>query len=207
MSSRNIAFLFAFLATLIYAVSFTIAKQVMPLYIKPYAFIVLRVFGALILFWIAALFIKKEQIETSDYVRIFFCALFGVALNMLTFFKGLSFTTPINASVVMVTSPIIVLVLSAVILKEKLTNRRISGIFIGLLGAVYLIAYGNGLNLDNGVIQWGNFLIFVNAFSYSLYLILIKKLTQKYHPLTFAKWMYLIGFFMVIFSRLIKSPA
>lgn len=186
------------MAALIYGVNFTIAKDVMPFYVKPYAFIVFRISGASILFWIASLFIKKETINTSDYLRIFFAAIFGVSLNMLTFFKGLSYTTPINASVVMVTTPIIVLTLSAIILKEKLQTRRIIGVVIGLAGAVYLIAYGNGLHLDNRTIQWGNFLVFVNAFSYSLYLILVKKLTAKYHPITFAKWMYLLGFFMVL---------
>jgi len=198
MTSRNFALLAAFIAALIYGVTFTLAKHVMPEFIKPYGFIVLRVSGATILFWIAGLFIKKEKIATIDYGRIFLGALFGVGLNMLTFFKGLSYTTPINASVVMVTTPIIVLSLSAIILKEHLAKYRIVGIFIGLLGAVYLIAYGNGLHLNNARIQWGNFLVFVNAFSYSLYLILVKKLTSKYHPITFAKWLYLIGFFMVL---------
>ena len=121
-----------------------------------------------------------------------------MGLNMLTFFKGLSYTTPINASVVMVTTPIIVLSLSAILLKEHLAKYRIVGIFVGLAGAVYLIAYGNGLQLNNARIQWGNFLVFINAFSYSLYLILVKKLTSKYPPISFAKWLYLLGFFMVL---------
>ena len=198
MNARTFALIAAFLAALIYGLNFTIAKDVMPLYVKPYAFIVFRVFGASILFWITSLFIKKESIDTSDYLRIFLAAFFGVGFNMLTFFKGLSYTTPINASVVMVTTPIIVLVLSAIILKEKIVKRRIIGIFIGLAGATYLIAYGNGLHLDNKTIQWGNFLVFVNAFSYSLYLIIVKKLTAKYHPLTFAKWIYLLWFLMVL---------
>jgi len=198
MTSRNFALFAAFAAALIYGVTFTLAKHVMPEFIKPYGFIVLRVFGAMVLFWLASLFIKKEKIAAADYGRIFLGAFFGVGLNMLTFFKGLSYTTPINASVVMVTTPIIVLSLSAILLKEHLAKYRIVGIFLGLLGAVYLIVYGNGLHLNNTQIQWGNFLVFINAFSYSLYLILVKKLTSKYHPVTFAKWLYLIGFFMVL---------
>jgi len=198
MNARHLALLAALVAALIYGLTFTIAKHVMPVYIKPYGFIVLRVFGATLLFWFSGLFIKKEKIAKADYGRIFLAAVFGVGLNMLTFFKGLSYTTPINASVVMVMVPIIVLSLSALILKEHLAKYRIVGIFLGLLGAVYLIAYGNGLQLNNTRIQWGNFLIFINAFSYSLYLILVKKLTSKYHPVTFAKWLYLIGFFMVL---------
>lgn len=198
MNTRHLALLAATIAALIYGVTFTVAKHVMPVYIKPYGFIILRVLGATLLFWLAGLFIKKETIDKADYGRIFLAAIFGVGLNMLTFFKGLSYTTPINASVVMVTTPIIVLSLSAILLKEHLAKYRIVGIFIGLIGAVYLIAYGNGLHLDNRRIQWGNFLVFVNAFSYSLYLILVKKLTSKYHPVTFAKWLYLIGFFIVL---------
>ena len=198
MNTRHLALLAATIAALIYGVTFTVAKHVMPVYIKPYGFIILRVLGATLLFWLAGLFIKKETIDKTDYGRIFLAAIFGVGLNMLTFFKGLSYTTPINASVVMVTTPIIVLSLSAILLKEHLAKYRIVGIFIGLIGAVYLIAYGNGLHLDNRRIQWGNFLVFVNAFSYSLYLILVKKLTSKYHPVTFAKWLYLIGFFIVL---------
>jgi len=198
MNARHLALLAALVAALIYGLTFTVAKHVMPVYIKPYGFIVLRVSGATLLFWLAGFFVKKEKIATADYGRIFLAAFFGVGLNMLTFFKGLSYTTPINASVVMVTAPIIVLSLSAILLKEHLAKYRILGIFIGLAGAVYLIAYGNGLQLNNARIQWGNFLVFINAFSYSVYLILVKKLTSKYHPVTFAKWLYLIGFFMVL---------
>ncbi|MCF6214183.1 MAG: DMT family transporter [Flavobacteriaceae bacterium] len=198
MSTRTLALLAALAAALIYGLTFTVAKHVMPVYIKPYGFIVLRVFGATLLFWFSGLFIKKEKIAKADYGRIFLAAVFGVGLNMLTFFKGLSYTTPINASVVMVMVPIIVLSLSAILLKEHLAKYRIIGVFLGLLGAVYLIAYGNGLQLNNTHIQWGNFLVFINAFSYSLYLILVKKLTSKYHPISFAKWLYLLGFFMVL---------
>jgi drug/metabolite transporter (DMT)-like permease len=67
LSARNIAFLLAFLASLIYGVSFTIAKDVMPLYIKPFGFILIRVFGATALFWVAGLFVKKEKIATNDF--------------------------------------------------------------------------------------------------------------------------------------------
>jgi drug/metabolite transporter (DMT)-like permease len=44
----------------------------------------------------------------------------------------------------------------------------------------------------------GNLLVFVNASSYGLYLILIKNLTKKYHAITLAKWLYLFGLIMVI---------
>ncbi len=197
MSARNIAFLLAFLASLIYGVSFTIAKDVMPLYIKPFGFIFIRVLGATALFWIAGMFVKKEKIVVNDFLRIFLASIFGIALNMLAFFKGLSMTSPINASVIMVTSPIIVLSFATVFLNEKATKKKIVGIFIGMAGAALLILYGQTFHLGDSEVL-GNFLVMVNATSYALYLILIKNLSKKYHPLTFAKWLYLFGFIMVI---------
>jgi len=197
LSARNIAFLLAFLASLIYGVSFTVAKDVMPLYIKPFGFILIRVFGATVLFWIAGIFVKKEKIVINDFMRIFLASIFGIALNMLAFFKGLSLTSPISASVIMVTSPIIVLSFATIFLNEKATKKKLSGIFIGMAGAALLILYGQTLKLGDSEIL-GNFLILVNATSYALYLILIKDLSKKYHPLTFAKWLYLFGFILII---------
>ncbi|MCD6544253.1 MAG: DMT family transporter, partial [Flavobacteriaceae bacterium] len=164
MSARNTAFLLAFLASLIYGVSFTIAKDVMPLYIKPFGFILIRVFGATVLFWIAGIFIKKEKIVIHDFMRIFLASIFGIALNMLAFFKGLSMTSPINASVIMVTSPIIVLSFATVFLNEKATKKKLVGIFIGMAGAALLILYGQTFYLGDSEVL-GNFLVMVNATS------------------------------------------
>jgi len=197
MKSRNIAFLLAFLAALIYGVSFTVAKEVMPLYVQPFGFILLRVLGATLLFWSVGIFLKKEKIEVKDYPRLFLAAVFGIALNQLAFFKGLSMTTPINASVIMVCSPIIVLIFSSFLLNEKATKKKLLGIFIGLFGAVILIVFGKDTGLATNA-SLGNLLVLVNASSYALYLILIKNLTKKYHAITLAKWLYLIGLIMVV---------
>lgn len=197
MQSRKLALILASITALIYGVSFTIAKDVMPQYIKPYGFILLRVFGATILFWISSFAIKKETILKSDFIRILIAAIFGVVLNMLTFFKGLSLTTPISGAVIMVTTPILVLILSNIILKEKITSLKIIGIIIGLIGASFLILYGKDLTNGTNALL-GNFLIFINATSYACYLILVKKLTAKYHPLHLAKWLYSFGLILII---------
>jgi len=197
MTSKKLAFLLAFSAAVIYGLSFTIAKEVMPLYVKPYGFILLRVIGATVLFWIVGFFIQKEKIILGDYPRILLASIFGTALNMLTFFKGLSMTTPISAAVIMVTTPIIVLSFSAFFLNEKATKRKLSGIFIGMFGAILLIVYGNEIGVSSNAV-FGNILVFINATSYALYLILVKNLTKKYHPLTLAKWLYLFGLLLVI---------
>lgn len=203
MTKRNIALLGATIVSIIYGLTFTLAKDVMPIYVQAYGFIIMRVGGATILFWVFWLFnrkskeIREEKIDPKDYLRIVIAAFFGVALNMLSFFKGLNLTSPISASVLMVSTPMIVLVLSAIIIKERMKKRMVFGIVLGLIGTAFLILYGKSVgNATNASL--GNFLVFVNASSYGLYLVLVKKLMDKYNPYNFAKWIYLIGFIMVL---------
>lgn len=197
MSKRNLALVAATLVSIIYGVTFTIAKDVMPRYIHPFGFILMRVVGSTVLFWLVSFLGPKEKIALNDFPRIAAAAFFGVALNMLTFFKGLSFTTPISAAVIMVSTPIIVLVLSAIIMKEKMRKRKAFGILIGLVGTAFLILYGKSVGgAANAML--GNFLVFVNAVSYGLYLIIVKKLMDRYNAFTFVKWIYTFGLIMVL---------
>ncbi|PKH49588.1 EamA family transporter [Tenacibaculum sp. Bg11-29] len=198
MNQRTLALIAVSIATLIYGVTFTVAKEVMPMYIKPFAFIVLRVGGAAIIFWLLGLFVNAKRIEKSDYKKIIMAAFFGVGLNMLTFFKGLSYTTPISASVMMVTAPILVLIFASVLLKERLVLRKIIGIIIGLIGAIILIVYGSSSDADAKNMMLGNFLVFINAASYAMYLVQVKKLIAKYNPIVFVKWLYLFGLLFVL---------
>ena len=124
MNQRTLALIAVSIATLIYGLTFTIAKDVMPVYLKPYAFILLRVFGGTLVFWTFGLFIKKQKIEKSDYKKIVLASFFGITLNMLSFFKGLSLTTPISASVMMVTSPIMVLLFSSLLIRKVIENSE-----------------------------------------------------------------------------------
>jgi drug/metabolite transporter (DMT)-like permease len=197
MSKRNLALIGATFVSIIYGVTFTIAKDVMPKYIDAYGFILLRAGGSMLLFWLVWLFMPKEKIALNDFPRIIAAAFFGVAFNMLTFFKGLSLTSPISAAVIMVSTPMIVLVLSAIIMKERMKKRMVLGIILGLIGTASLILYGKSIG-DTSQSGLGNFLVLVNAISYGFYLIIVKKLMNKYNAFTFVKWIYLFGFIMVL---------
>jgi drug/metabolite transporter (DMT)-like permease len=197
MSKRTLALVAALFVSIIYGITFTIAKDVMPQYIHPFGFILMRVGGSVTLFWLVSGLGPKEKVALIDYPRIAAAAFFGVALNMLTFFKGLSFTSPISASVIMVSTPIIVLVLSAIIMKERMLKRKVFGIMLGLVGTAFLILYGKSVgNATNASL--GNLLVFINAVSYGFYLIIVKKLMDKYNAFTFVKWIYTFGFLMVL---------
>ncbi|WP_055436086.1 DMT family transporter [Lacinutrix algicola] len=208
MKTRYWALIAAFIVQLLYGLNFTFAKDVIAGgYMKPFGFILVRITGATALFWMFSFLGPKEKIDRKDYLTFFCAAIFGVTINMLTFFKGLEFTTPIHASVIMITTPIIVLVLSTFYLKERLTLLKIIGVILGFSGALVLSIYGKS-NLEGDNVLLGNLLVFINAVSYSIYIIIIKKLTYKYHPFTFIRWLFLFGLIMVIpfgYSELVAT--
>ena len=195
-NTRILAILAAIGASTIYGINHTLAKGLMPLYIEPFGFILLRVTGAAILFWSISFFAPKEKIATSDWPRIIGCAIFGMVINMLFFFKGLSLSTPINSSVIITLSPVMVLILASILIKERITLLKTIGIIIGMAGALVLVLFSSDQNQNAPNIPMGNVLFIVNAFSYGLYLILVKPLTKKYHAITLMKWLFLIAVFI-----------
>jgi len=193
LSKRTLAIFAAIGATTIYGINHTIAKGVMPDYVAPFGLVMLRVIGASVLFWLVSLLGPKEKIDKKDYRRILICAIFGMGINMLAFLKGLALTTPINSAVLVTLTPIFVLILSVILIKEKITSRKIVGILIGLAGALGLILFGNEIRQDAPNIPLGNFYLLLNALFFGTYLILAKILIEKYHPFTFMKWLFSLG--------------
>lgn len=193
MSKRTLAIFAALGATTIYGLNHTIAKGVMPDYIQPYGLVLLRVIGASILFWLFSFFGPKEKIEKKDYGRLLLCAILGMGFNMLSFFKGLALSTPINSAVIITITPIFVLILSIFLIKEKITTRKIVGVIIGLTGALGLILFGHEVRQDAPNIALGNFYLLLNTLFFGGYLIVAKTLTSKYHPFTFMKWLFALG--------------
>ncbi len=186
-----------FTVSLIYGATFTIAKQVMPAFVQPFAFILMRVsVAAVLIFIFHSLFIKRKITDWRDMKQLCISALFGVAFNMLLFFTGLSITTPINGAVLMMNTPIFVVVFAALYLKEKITAQKILGILIAAFGAVLLMG-GSSFNFSAQTV-WGDVMVTANAIIYAFYLVYAKSLMQKYHPLTVTMWSFLFGWIVVL---------
>jgi len=163
----------------------------MPDYIQPLGLVLARVSFGVLFFTIYHQLYVREQIEREDIKLLLLCGLFGVAINQMMFLKGLNWTTPINASLIMTTTPILVLIASAIYLKEKITAKKVSGIFLGAVGAILLITTSSSQSAGFG--KLGDLMIFINATSYGIYLVLVKRLLEKYHPLTVIRWVFTIG--------------
>jgi drug/metabolite transporter (DMT)-like permease len=181
---------------IIYAAGFSIIKEVTPEHVSPAGFVALRVIGATPLLWLAGLFIK-EKVSKKDLRRLALLSLFGVSINQSLFVRGMALTSPISGAIIMITSPLLVLIIGNLILKEKITWQRISGILIGLGGAALLILSGtiSSEKQDNAL---GDIFIFINAVSWGTFLVLVKPLMQKYHTITVLKWVFLFGMIILI---------
>ena len=192
-------------ANIIYGINYSVAKQVLGIHIDAFGFVLVRVIGTLILIWSLAFIYKNEKVERKDLFLLLLCGLFGVGINQLLFFWGLALTSPINSSIIMVTTPILVVVMAAFLIGEKIQFIRLSGILLGLVGAITLLLVKPGADVSGNL--FGDFITFLNACSYAVYLVIVKPLMKKYHPITIMKWIFLFGLIPVLPAGLVEFTA
>jgi drug/metabolite transporter (DMT)-like permease len=185
------------IANIIYGVTYSIAKAVMPDQIKPLALVALRSIGAAVLFWFTSLFLPKEKVEKKDLLYLLGCSFFGVVINQVLFLIGLNFTSPVNSSIIISTNPIFAFVFAAIILKENISLLKGTGLAIGLSGVLLLILQ-NGTPDINSNTFLGDICTLVNTISWAFYTVVVKRMLEKYHPVTVMKWTFTFGMFTTI---------
>ncbi len=196
MSNQVRAHLALIAANIIYGINYAVAKRVMPDHLSPFALVFTRIAGACMLFWMFSLLLPGEKIDRKDIPRLIIATVFGVALNQSLFLNGLNITTPIDAAIIMTATPILVLIIARFLIREPITLFKIFGIIAGATGAILLILYSGKVSFGNNHVL-GNSLIVANATSYALYLVIVKPLIKKYHPITLMRWLFLFGLLLV----------
>jgi drug/metabolite transporter (DMT)-like permease len=179
-------------ANIIYGLNYSIAKSVMPESIKPFALVSVRSVLTAALFWITSLFMPKEPVKNKDLLFLFGCSFFGVVINQTLFLVGLDMTSPINSSIILSTNPIFAFVFAALILKEKITFLKGSGLAIGLSGVLLLILQNGTPDIASSTFL-GDIYTLVNTISWAFYTVIIKRMLERYHPVTVMKWTFLFG--------------
>lgn len=190
-----------FVAYLIFGLNIIVTKDIMSMgTISPMALFSLRSIGAGVLFWMASLFVPKEKVLPSDYLKIFAAAVTGFFLTQITFLIGISDITPMDCSIMTSLSPIYTMFVAAVVLKEPITFKKAGGVLLSFLGVLFLIF--NSVSSGSGAAETkpiGVFFMFLNGFCFSIYLGVFKPLIMRYSVITFMKWIFL-------FSSLLSLP-
>jgi drug/metabolite transporter (DMT)-like permease len=181
-------------ANLIYGLNFSIAKSVMPDLIRPLALVSVRSVITAALFWITSLFLPHEKVAKRDLLYIFGCSFLGVVINQVLFLAGLNLTTPVNSSIILVINPVAAFVFAALILGEKISFVKSAGLITGLAGILMLILSNGKPELSNKTFL-GDLYTLINTLSWALFTVVIKKMLEKYSPVTVMKWTFFFGMF------------
>ncbi len=199
MTNKTTAHLALLGTNIFFALNYTAIKYLIQQeLVKPFGLNLIRVGVSMILLWILFIFKPlKTRIDKKDTGRFILCALTGIAINQLLFVKGLSYTYSIHASLLMLTTPILITIIAAWVLKEKLTGYKIVGLFCGVIGAVVLVTSKESSG-EGGKVLLGDILIILNAISYTIYFVLVKPLMVKYNPVVVIRMVFTIGFFMIL---------
>lgn len=173
-------------------------KYISPSLVGPYGLNVLRVGVSLLLFWFVWTLGKTNAgIKKEHLGRFLLCGLTGVAINQTLFIKGLTLTSTIHASLLMLCTPLLITLFAFWILKEKVTMFKAAGLALGIGGAVLLIMSKEKAG-HSGSSLTGDVLIILNAIAYTLYFILVKPLMKVYPPLHVVRWIFTLGFIMIL---------
>lgn len=179
-----------FAANVMWGLNAPIGKSVLAEF-SPLSVTTFRMVGAAIAFWTLSIFCPKENVESKDLLKLFFAALFGVVFNQGCFIFGLSLTSPIDASIVTTTTPIITMIVAAMYLKEPITNKKILGIFIGAMGALTLILSSQAASSGQSGSIVGDLFCLIAQLSFAIYLTVFRDLITKYSPVTISKWLFI----------------
>lgn len=157
----------------------------------------MRIFGAMVLFWLASFFQKPERVPPRDMAKLFGASLLAIVLNQGSFIFGVGLTSPVDASIITTSMPLLAMILAAIFLKEPITGKKVLGIAAGASGALLLIL-GSQQSADvktggNSYI-WGDLLVLFAQFSYACYIVLFKNFVNKYSLFTIMKWMFTYAF-------------
>lgn len=199
MNSQLKAHLGLLCTNLFFAINYTAIKYFTSHRLAgPFGINIIRVGISLILFWCLFLFDRpKTKLDKKDIPALLICALAAVALNQMLFLKGLAFTFPIHAALLTLITPILITIIAAKVLKEKITVAKAAGLLLGATGAALLVASREvGMPGDNLIL--GDILIILSGFAFTFYFIMVKPLMKKYSAIQVTRWIFTFGFLMIL---------
>jgi drug/metabolite transporter (DMT)-like permease len=199
-SEQRKAHLAALCTNVLFAINFSVVKFVTPSFVGAYGLNVFRVVVATTLFWLLFLINRPAHsagIQKKHIGRFVICGITGVVLNQTLFVKGLSLSTTIHASLLILITPILITFFAAFMMRERVTTKTIVGLLSGVAGAVVLVSSRENKHVGDQILL-GDILIIINAIAYAFYFVLVRKLMQDYPPLHVIRWVFSFGLLAIV---------
>jgi drug/metabolite transporter (DMT)-like permease len=179
-------------AQIIYALNYSIAKDLMPHFMQPMSIVFYRILGAAVLFWLLTLVTGRQKVSRQDLLKMSWLAVFGVVVNQIFFICGLNYTTPINSSIIMISNPVLVFMFSLLVLRERITGIQVSGLVLAITGAMTLLAFRGNFQMGSDTVT-GDLMTLINSTSWAIFIVSAKPIMVKYNTVTAMSWIFLFG--------------
>lgn len=178
-------------ANIIFGLNVPITKALLDRWMTPLGYMTTRTLAALVIFWSLQCFLPKERVARRDLLIIAVGGIMGFVISQFLTALSLQYTSPVYFSLIVALSPVCVMLLAALFLREPVTRKKTAGVALGVLGASLLIvrAWGDTIGGTNNL--KGIVLACVSILAYSIYLIVMRSVSQRYSAVTQMKWMFL----------------
>lgn len=185
-------------ANLFFGLNIPVTKGLLSEWMTPAGYMLVRASCAALLFWAAGCLLKREHVERKDMLLLLLGSLLGFVLSQFLTAVALEYTTPVYFSLITALSPVIVMLLASLFLKEPITGHKTIGVILGVAGALLLILNADTSGEAGKSNLLGIMLAVISVTAYSVYLIIMRTVSPKYSPVTQMKWTYLFAFIILL---------
>jgi drug/metabolite transporter (DMT)-like permease len=178
---------------LFWGMSFVWSSILLKFY-EPVAIIFIRlIISSGFLYLIGFLMKSNRKIHREDLFLLFLSSVFNPFLYFLGENYGLKYSTSTVTAVIIATIPVFSPIVARITLNERLAWYNVAGILISFIGVIVMLL-NSEMNLTVHPI---GILFLAGAVASALvYSVLLKKLSEKYSPLTLISYQNLIGAFL-----------
>ena len=179
-------------ANVIFGLGVPVTKYLLEDWVTPMTYMATRCIGAALIFWVIAAFLPKEKVERKDLCIILLGGLLGFVVSQTLTAWSLNYTSPVYYSLIATLTPIAVMLLAAPFLQERITPIKLLGVLLGIGGAALMVVLkwqsDAGSNDLLGIIY-----ALLSLLTWAIYLIITRKVSEKYSAVTQMKWVFLIS--------------
>ncbi len=197
------------LANVIFGLGVPVTKALLDEWVTPMGYMASRCVFAALIFWVVAAFMPREHVGRKDLWVILLGGLLGFVISQTLTAESLKFTTPVYFSLVAALTPVAVMILEAIFLRESITGIKMVGVALAIAGALLMVfmSWGNGVGKESMTDDLiGIILAVLSVLTWAIYLIITRKVSAKYSSVTQMKHFFLISAVVILPIALFGEP-
>ena len=184
-------------ANIIFGLNIPVTKFLLSGWMSPLGYMLSRTAVAALCFWASSLFAEKEKVSVRDLLLIALGGFMGFIVSQYLTAVSLQYTTPVHFSLIVALSPVVVMLLAALFLREPISRQKVAGVALGIAGALLLVVRSMGTESGENDLA-GMLLAVLSITGYGVYLIIMRSIAQKYTVITQMKWLFLFTALMML---------